>query len=64
MHQSWSGGKGAVLAVAAMLLSLAAIPAQAQAPGGSYLQTCTNVRAVGDRVIAECRRVDGTPLTH
>jgi hypothetical protein len=55
-----SGAGAAVIAGAAMLLSLGASPAQAQTPGGSYLQTCTNVRAHGDRVVATCRRSDGT----
>ena len=48
------------IAGAAMLLSVAASPAQAQGmPGGSYLQSCTNVRMHGDRLVAECRRADG-----
>lgn len=59
MGQYRSGGSCAAIAGAAMLLSLGAIPAQAQAPGGSYLQSCTNIRAFGDRVIADCRRADG-----
>ena len=54
------GSKGAAIAAATMLLALAAVPARAQAPGGSYLQTCTHVRGGGDRVIADCRRVDGS----
>jgi hypothetical protein len=41
------------------MLTLAVPAARAQAPGGSYLETCTNVRAFGDRVIADCRRMDG-----
>src|ERR1700716_4477502 len=50
----------AAIAGAAMLLSFTAIPAQAQGvPGGSYLQSCTNVRMHGDRLVAECRRADG-----
>jgi hypothetical protein len=53
------GGKCATIAAAAMLLSLAALPARAQAPGGSYLETCTHVRPFGDRLIADCRRMDG-----
>jgi hypothetical protein len=55
-----SGIGGGTIAGAAMLLSLGAIPAQAQMPGGSYLQSCTNVRAHGDRVVATCRRTDGS----
>jgi hypothetical protein len=51
----------AAIAGAAMLLSSTAIPAQAQGmPGGSYLQSCTNVRMHGDRLVAECRRADGS----
>jgi hypothetical protein len=42
-----------------MLLSLGATPAQAQKTGGSYLQSCNNVRAHGDRIVATCRRADG-----
>ena len=50
----------APIGVAALLVALAAIPAHAQGvPGGSYLQSCTNVHAFGDRVIADCPRVDG-----
>ena len=55
-----SAGTGAAIAGAALLLSLGSIPAQAQMPGGSYLETCTNVRGFSDRIIAECRRVDGS----
>jgi hypothetical protein len=50
----------ATIAGAAVLLSLAALPARAQAPGGSYLETCTHVRPYGDGIIADCRRVDGS----
>jgi len=39
-------------------------PAMAQgyggAPGGSYLDTCREVRAYGDSLSAVCRRVDGS----
>lgn len=49
----------AVVAGAAMFLSLAATPAFAQVPGGSYLETCTDVRMSGDRLVAQCRRMDG-----
>ena len=51
---------GGAIAGAAMLLSLGATSAQAQMQGGSYLQTCNNVRAHGDRIIATCRRSDGS----
>jgi hypothetical protein len=59
MKKYISGGAFAAVAGAAMLLSFGATPAAAQAPGGSYLQSCTNVRAMGDRVVANCRRTDG-----
>ena len=59
MKQFRSGGLGAAIAGAALLLSLGAMPAHAQAPGGSYLDSCSNVRAFGDRLIADCRRMDG-----
>ena len=61
MHDPIRGISYAAIAGAAMLLSSAAIPAQAQGvPGGSYLQSCTNVRMHGDRLVAECRRADGS----
>jgi hypothetical protein len=55
-----SGAVYGAIAAAAVLVSLGAAPAQAQTPGGSYLQSCTNVRAFGDRVVASCRRSDGS----
>ena len=61
MRDQIRGVSYAAIAGAAMLLSLAAAPAQAQGvPGGSYLQSCTNVRMHGDRLVAECRRADGS----
>lgn len=60
MKKYLSGGASAAIAGAAMLLSFAATPAEARMPGGSYLQTCTNVRAMGDRVVATCLRSDGS----
>ena len=54
------GGRCAAIAAAAALLSLAALPARAQMPGGSYMQTCTHIQGAGDRVIADCRRMDGS----
>lgn len=30
------------------------------APGGSYLDSCRDVRALGDRLEASCRRTDGS----
>jgi hypothetical protein len=60
MRDQIRGFSYAAIAGAAMLLSFAALPAQAQGvPGGSYLQSCTNVRMFGDRLVAECRRADG-----
>jgi hypothetical protein len=43
-----------------MLLSFAAMPAHAQMPDGSYLQTCSNVRGGGDQLFADCQRMDGS----
>lgn len=60
MKQYRLGGGCAAIAGAAMLLLLGALPAHAQAPGGTYLQSCTNIRASGDRVSADCRRRDGS----
>ena len=60
MKQYRSGGLGAAIVGAALLLSLGAIPAHAQAPGGSYLNSCQNIRAFGDRLVADCRRMDGS----
>ena len=60
MHCELRGCRYAAMAGVAMLFSLAAIPAQAQGvPGGSYLRSCTNVHMSGDRLFAECRRMDG-----
>jgi hypothetical protein len=59
MRQYLRTGAGVAIAAAAVLSALGAIPAQAQVPGGSYLETCSNVRAFGDRIIADCRRADG-----
>ena len=49
-------------AAAAALLSLApiAVHAQGYPPGGSYLNSCTDVRVSGDRIVAECGRINGT----
>jgi hypothetical protein len=44
-----------------MLSSFAAIPAQAQrVPPGSYLRSCTHVAVYADRLLADCRRADGS----
>jgi hypothetical protein len=58
MKRILTGGACAAIAGAALVFSLGATPAQAQ-QGGSYLRTCTHVRGSGDRIIADCRRVDG-----
>jgi len=51
----------ATLVTANLLFTLAAVPAHAQAlPGGSYLQSCSNIGAFGDRLVADCRRMDGS----
>lgn len=60
MKNYLSGAVYGAITAAAMLVSLGATPAQAQMTGGSYLQTCTDVRASGDRVVATCRRSDGS----
>ena len=60
MKNTLSGAVYGAIAAAALLVSLGATPAQAQTPGGSYLQSCTNIRAFGDRVVANCRRPDGS----
>jgi len=60
MKNTLSGAVYGAIAAAAILVSLGATPAEARTPGGSYLQSCTNVRAVGDRVVATCRRPDGS----
>jgi hypothetical protein len=57
-------GLGAVaIAGAAMLFLLPALPARAQGqggPGGPYLQSCSSLRLLGDRLTADCRRADGS----
>ena len=53
--------KYGLIAGAAMVLSLAAAPVHAQGvPRGSYLRTCSHVAVYGDRLIADCRRTDGS----
>jgi hypothetical protein len=47
---------GAALAGA---VALTTIPAQAQ-PGGSYVESCRDIRSFGDTVSAVCRRMDGS----
>ena len=49
------------IAGAGMLLLVGSVPAEAQrVPGGSYLRTCTNVRMFGNRLVADCRRKNGS----
>jgi hypothetical protein len=44
-----------------MLSFVAAASSHAQgAPPGSYLRSCTHVAVYGDRLIADCRRTDGS----
>jgi hypothetical protein len=59
MRNRMTAAGGAAIAGAAMLLSFAATPAVAQAPGGSYPRSCTDIRMSGDRLVAECQRMDG-----
>lgn len=47
------------IAGGAMLLPLAAVPAAAQMPGGSYLQSCRDAQLHGDRLVATCRSEHG-----
>jgi len=53
-----------ILTSAAIALGLSATPTMAQgyggAPGGSYLDSCRDVRALGDSLEASCRRTDGS----
>ena len=53
--------KASLGAMAALLLAGAMYvqPAHAQ-PQGSYLETCTHVGMHGDRLTADCRRMDGS----
>ena len=60
MNNTLSGAVYGAIAAAALLVSVGATPAQAQMPGGSYLHSCTDVRAFGDRVVATCRRSNGS----
>jgi hypothetical protein len=61
MRHLWLTSKCSLIAGAAMALSFAAAPLHAQgAPPGSYLRSCTHVAAYGDRLIADCRRMDGS----
>jgi hypothetical protein len=54
-----SGSVLGAIAAAAMLLPLSTVPAAAQVPGGSYLQSCNNAQVRGDRLTATCRTRDG-----
>jgi hypothetical protein len=55
-----SGSVLGAIAAAAMLLPLAAVPAAAQMPAGSYLQSCHDVQIRGDRLTATCRTQEGS----
>lgn len=60
MRNGTAGARCAAIAGSAMLLAFLAMPAFAQGvPGGSYLRSCTDVRTFGDRLVAECQRMDG-----
>ena len=49
------------IAGSVMMLSFAAIPVSAQGlPNGSYMQSCRNVAVYHDRLLADCRRTDGS----
>jgi hypothetical protein len=53
--------KCAFIAGSVMMLSVAAVPVNAQGvPNGSYLQTCRDVAVRGDGLLADCRRTDGS----
>ncbi|HEX2151493.1 MAG TPA: CVNH domain-containing protein [Stellaceae bacterium] len=59
MKTSVSGSVLGAIAAAAMLLPFAAVPAAAQTPGRSYLQSCRDVQVRGDRLTATCRTQEG-----
>ena len=53
--------KCGLIAGAALALCFAAAPLHAQSvPPGSYLRTCTHVAVHGGRLVADCRRTDGS----
>jgi hypothetical protein len=54
-----SGSVTGALAGAAMLLPLTAVPASAQVPGGSYLQSCRHAHMRGNQLVATCRTEEG-----
>src|SRR5215469_11463316 len=61
MTSSKLTSKYAFMAGSVMVLSLASVPVNAQGlPNGSYMQTCRNVAVHGDRLLADCRRPDGS----
>lgn len=59
MKPRMSGSVLGAIAATAMLLPLAAMPAAAQVPGGSYTQSCRDVQVRGDRLTATCRTQEG-----
>lgn len=55
--------KPTLSAFAALLLAgaISIAPAHAQAvPQGSYINSCTHIGMRGDRLVADCRRMDGS----
>ena len=53
LHEYLTGG------ALAGAVALTTIPAHAQ-PGGSYVESCRDIRTAGDTVSAVCRRMDGS----
>jgi hypothetical protein len=52
--------RGHILAILGAAMVAFAMPAAVQAqPGGSYQQTCRDIRSNGDRLVASCQRADG-----
>ncbi|HJU14830.1 MAG TPA: hypothetical protein VJ770_00020 [Stellaceae bacterium] len=49
----------AIAALLPLMVSGLTTAAHAQAPRGSYLRSCTDVRMRGDALLAVCRREDG-----
>src|SRR5215813_1472477 len=61
MSKTILAGKCAIFGGVVMLLSLATAPVHAQGfPQGSYLRSCTHLATHGDRLLADCRRTDGS----
>jgi hypothetical protein len=61
MRQIRLAHRWSLIAGAAVVAAFAAAPAYAQGvPPGSYLRSCTHVETYRDRLIADCRRTDGS----